>query len=114
HQVVQKACEGQRERRYRDADEMHADLALLQSGQSVRHMRALKRRYVRLRASLAAGVALLVCTLAALLLVQYRARVAAESHTRESLLRKQAQEALARTTVAERDARTQLYSALLD
>src|SRR6185369_11210233 len=105
HQVVQKACEGQRERRYRDADEMHADLALLQSGQSVRHMRALKKRYVRLRASLTAGVALLIFTSTALLFAQYRARIASESHARESLLRQQTQQALGRAKVAERDAR---------
>ncbi|HEV8544606.1 MAG TPA: serine/threonine-protein kinase, partial [Verrucomicrobiae bacterium] len=114
HEVVLKACEGQRERRYRDADEMQADLALLQSGQSVRQMRALKMRYVRLRASVAAGAILLVLSLLALFMVHYRARVAAESEARETDLRRQAQDALRRTGAAERDARRQLYNALLE
>src|SRR5262245_5649123 len=43
HEVVLKACEGVRDRRYESAEEMQADLALLHSGQSVRHLRALER-----------------------------------------------------------------------
>src|SRR5688572_5952453 len=42
HAVVLKACEGAKERRYKSAEELQADLALLQSGQSVRHLRALE------------------------------------------------------------------------
>jgi serine/threonine protein kinase len=47
--VVLKACEGAKERRYQNADELQADLALLQSGQSVRHLRALEERVARWR-----------------------------------------------------------------
>jgi WD40 repeat protein len=42
-EVVLRACEGQPERRYETADEMHADLALLRGGRSVRRMRTLER-----------------------------------------------------------------------
>jgi WD40 repeat protein len=114
HEIILKACEGQRERRYQSADEMQADLALLQSGESVRHMRAMKRRYVRLRASLAAGIALLACALGGVFFASYRARLAAESRRNETALREKAQEALTRTEAAEREARTQLYTALLE
>lgn len=44
HEVVLRACEGAKDRRYANAEEVQADLALLQSGQSVRRLRALERR----------------------------------------------------------------------
>ena len=43
HEVVLKACEGQRERRYQSAEEMQADLALLQ-GLTARGASALRGR----------------------------------------------------------------------
>ena len=49
HEVVLKSCEGARERRYHKAEEMQADLALLQSGQSVRRLRTLEERVNRWR-----------------------------------------------------------------
>jgi len=113
HEVILKACEGQRERRYRSAEEMQADLALLQNGESVRHVRALKRRYTRLRGALVVGTSLLLCALAAAFFANYRARVAAESRAKETSLREEAQRALQRTEAAEHEARQQLYSALL-
>jgi WD40 repeat protein len=114
HEVILKACEGQRERRYQTVEELQADLALLQSGQSLRQTRALKRRYARLRVALLAGTTILVCALAAVFIANYRARVAAESRTRETLLRLQAEQSLVRAEVAEHQARGQLYSALLE
>src|SRR6185503_2511173 len=45
HEVILRACEGRREHRYQKAEQMQADLALLQSGQSVRRVRALERRF---------------------------------------------------------------------
>lgn len=44
HEILLKACEGKAENRYESAEELHADLALLQSGRSVRKLRALERR----------------------------------------------------------------------
>ncbi|MBI5385936.1 MAG: PQQ-binding-like beta-propeller repeat protein [Verrucomicrobia bacterium] len=43
HEIILKACEGQAARRYQTAEDMQADLALLQSGRSVRRMRSLER-----------------------------------------------------------------------
>lgn len=113
HEIVLKACEGQRERRYENAETMQADLALLQSGQSVRRMRALERRYARLRLSGIVGTALLVCALLAAFFADYRARLATESRAKEARLREQAQTSQARAEGAEREARQQLYTALL-
>ena len=114
HEVLLKACEGQRERRYRSADEMQADLTLLQSGQSVRHMRTLKRRYARLRVSGVVGTTLLAGAIVAALLANYRARLAAESHTKEAALREQVEKSLARAEGAEREERLQLNAALYE
>lgn len=46
NEVVLKACHHDLQKRYRSAEEMHADLALLQSGKSVKHVRQLERRLV--------------------------------------------------------------------
>src|SRR3989442_1794402 len=114
HEVILKACESQREPRYQSTEEIQADLALLQSGQSVRHVRALERRYARLRWSGIAGTAVLVCALVVAFFANYRARLAAESHAKEASLREQAQHSQARAEAAERQERQQLYTALLE
>ncbi|MBU6401458.1 MAG: WD40 repeat domain-containing protein, partial [Verrucomicrobia bacterium] len=57
NEVILRACELDPERRYASADEMHADLALLQTGRSVKQQRALQRRLrAARRAGLAAGM----------------------------------------------------------
>lgn len=114
HQVILKACEGQRERRYLNADAMQADLALLQSGESVRHTRALRRRYAQLRLTGMVGTALLVLAVGAALFANYRARLAAASREKEALLRHQAVEQRAHAESAEREARRQLQAALYE
>lgn len=113
HEITLKACEGQRERRYQSAEEMHADLALLQSGQSVRRVRALERRAARARRF--GWVALLVVTIAvaASLAANWRARVESERRAKEANLREEAQQSLARAEIAERKGRERLYDALL-
>lgn len=113
HEVILKACEGQRERRYESAEAMQADLALLQSGQSVRRVRALEKRYARLRWSGVVGASLLMCALLGVFFASYRAKLAAESREREVRLRKEAEDSLARAESAERKSRQQLYTALL-
>src|SRR5262249_42033762 len=65
HEIILKACEGQRERRYKSADAMQADLALLQSGQSLRRVRAVEQRYARLRTAGIVAAILLVCAIVA-------------------------------------------------
>jgi WD40 repeat protein len=112
HEVILKACEGQRDRRYPNAHAFQADLALLQSGQSVRHTRALQRRYARLRLSGIVGTALLVLALVAAFFANYRARLAGESRAREAALRREAQQSQANAESAERVARQQLQATL--
>lgn len=114
HEIILKASEGQRERRYANADEMQADLALLQSGQSVRHVRALQRRYARLRIAGTLGTTLLALAVAAALLANYRARLAAAGRAKEALLRQAAQQSQARAEGAEREAQRQFQAALYE
>jgi WD40 repeat protein len=44
NEVIVKACHADAKERYQTAAELHADLALLQSGKSVSHVRAVERR----------------------------------------------------------------------
>jgi WD40 repeat protein len=114
HEIILKACEGLRERRYQSAEALQADLSLLQSGQSVRQRRVLERRYARLRLAGVAGATLLVCALAVAWLASYRARVEFQNRVRETRLSEQSRQSLARAEEAEREARRQLYTALLE
>ncbi|MEK7676431.1 MAG: protein kinase [Verrucomicrobiota bacterium] len=58
NEVVLKACETDPRRRYSTADELRADLVLLQGGRSVRHLRTIERRLSLLtRLGLAGGLA---------------------------------------------------------
>ncbi len=114
HAVVLKACEGSKERRYQSAEEMQADLALLQSGQSVRHLRALEERVARWRKiGWVAGISVVIAVTTALV-AHWRAKVAAESEAKEVELKEHAQRSLLRAEDAERASRVQLYSALLE
>ncbi len=113
HEITLKACEGQRERRYQSAEQMQADLALLQSGQSVRRVRTLERRAARARRF--GWAALVIVTLAVItsLVANWRARVESETRANETKLREEAQRSLARAESAEREGRERLYAALL-
>jgi len=113
-EIILKACEGERKRRYASVEPLQADLALLQSGQSVRRARTLERRYATLRQCGWAGAILLVIALLAALFASYRARQAAENDAREIALRRQAEDSRARAESAERQAHQQLYNALLE
>lgn len=112
HEIILKASEGQRERRYAGVEALQADLALRQSGQSVRRARALERRYARLRWSGFVGMALLGCALVTAVFANYRARLAAENRGKEITLREAAQQSQARAEKAERESRRELHSAL--
>lgn len=114
HEVILKACEGQRERRYENVNAMQADLALLQSGQSLRRARVLEQRHARLRVGGVVASILLLCAVVAILLANYRARLAAESRAQETRLREEAQNSLARAEKAEREVQQHLYTALLE
>jgi WD40 repeat protein len=95
HEVVLKACEGDKARRYQSAEEMQADLALLQSGQSVRHLRALERRVRRWRQIGSAAGIMVAVAVGTALVANWRARVEAESRAKETQLKEQAQTSLA-------------------
>ncbi len=114
HEVVLKSCEGARERRYHNAEEMQADLALLQSGQSVRRLRTLEERVNRWRrigwvAALSVTIAVITAFAAS-----WRAKVAAETQAKEATLLEQAQKSLGRAESAERESRQQLNAALFE
>ena len=121
HEIVLKACEGAKERRYQSAEQMQADLALLQSGQSVRHVHMLERRAARTqRFAWAAGI-VVTLALATTLIANWRARIAEQMRQRESALLQEArdaraEESLARTRAegAELAARQQLNAALFE
>jgi WD40 repeat protein len=107
HEVILKACEGERERRYQSAEAMQADLALLQSGQSVRRVRALERRAARAKRFGWAAALVVVLAVATALMANWRARVESANREKEQQLR-------ARAEAAENEARRQLNAALLE
>ncbi len=107
HEVVLKACEAQRENRYSNVEALQADLALLQSGQSLRRVRGLERRLSRLKAlGIAAALAILVA-IGWVAFASYRAREAAATRAKETQLRERAE-------AAERAATDRLHGALLE
>jgi len=65
----------------------------LQSGQSVRRVRVLERRYAHLRLTGLMGMTLLVLSVVTALVAGYRSRLAARNHAREVALRRSAQQA---------------------
>lgn len=106
HEVILRACEHDPARRYRNAAQMQADLALMQSGQSVRRARQLERRVRTLRTvGLLTGLVALAAT-AVGVFVGYRAHLEAE-HVRT------ATRLLSRAELAEKDARSRLAEAQL-
>jgi WD40 repeat protein len=114
HEIALKAGEGSRERRYQRTEELQRDLALLQSGQSLRRVRALQRRAnLSRRLALAAVVAGIVAV-GSVLLGNYRVRVEAEQRTRERVWREDAERARAIAERAERQEREQLLAALIE
>ncbi len=114
HEIVLKACEGARERRYARTEEMQADLAFLQSGQSVRQLHALERRVRNWRRiGWVAAVTVLVAV-GVSFFGTWRARVEAENRGKETQLKEEALTAKTRAEKAERESRSQLHAALLE
>ena len=121
HEIVLKACEGQPGRRYANAEAMQADLALLQSGQSIRRVRAVERRAEFVRRFGWAVAAVLTLAIGAALIFNWRAEMESASRAKEFALRQQAESAheqaqrsLVRAEAAEREARQQLNTALFE
>ena len=79
-EVVLKACEPSPQRRYQSAREMRAELALLQSGKSVRQVHTLERRLaVARQVGVVASVALLLVLTASLFASYQHQQVRAEA-----------------------------------
>lgn len=106
HEIILRSCESDPERRYQKAAEMQADLALMQSGRSVRAARRLERRVRTFRRiGAAAALAALIATSLGLF-AAYRARVEVKNVQTANLLRRRAES-------AEMEARSQLAEAQL-
>jgi hypothetical protein len=93
HEVVLKVCEAQRARRYANAEAMQADLALLQSGQSIRRARAVERHAELVRRFGGAMAVVFTLAIIAALIFNWRAKIEAASRAKESALRRQAEQA---------------------
>jgi WD40 repeat protein/serine/threonine protein kinase len=104
--VVCKACEPDLKRRYHSAREIRADLALLQSGKSVRHVHLLERRLAGARrASLIAGGLLLLAVAGGSFVVWQREKVLAQA--------RRADQEAGHARKAEQQAREHLWKANL-
>lgn len=105
-EVVLKACEPDTRRRYRSACEMRDELALLQRGKSLRHVRALERRLAFARRfGFAAATLLALGVLVNVGMLHERRQVLREAQ--------RADRETARARVAEEQAREQLRQSLL-
>lgn len=114
HELVLKAGEGARERRYQSAVELQTDLALLQSGQSLRRVRALQRRANRSRRLALAALLAVLAAVGSTMLGSYRVRVESEQRAREQAWREEAERARAQAERAEQQVRAQLLVALVE
>src|SRR5207237_220917 len=82
--VFLRACQNESRRRYQSAREMYADLALLQSGKSLRRARALEQKLTNLtRIGLAAGLAIVIAGGSYYLMNQHRLKRLREEVTRQ-------------------------------
>ena len=93
HEVILRACETDASRRYQSAAALQADLALLQSGQSVRAARKLERRVKTLRRAGSMAAAAAVVALALVLVALLRARSERANADQANRLRQRAESA---------------------
>ena len=104
--IFTKACAGDARQRYQTAEEMHADLALLQSGKSVKRMRLIERRFALATRASVIGALLLAVITAAYFFAESQRRVARKNLSL-------AEEQSARAERAEQDATEKLRNALI-
>ena len=98
--VLLRACNSDVKERYASAAEMQADLALLRSGRSVRHIRAVERKLrVALRAGQVAALLALVGFLLAFFYIR-QTRVEKENFRRSEQLRQEREVALVEANLA--------------
>ncbi|MEW6156847.1 MAG: serine/threonine-protein kinase, partial [Verrucomicrobiota bacterium] len=106
NEIILKACEPEPARRYSAAEAMLADLAMLQSGKSVRRARLLELRLARVTHLAAVAGIMMLLSIGALVIVDRRAQESERQRHHESVLRRRAQE-------AEKASREQLGQSLL-
>ena len=104
--VFVRACANDKKDRYQSASEMQADLALLQSGKSLKRLRTMERRLVQATRMGLAAAGLLVLATTAYVLTQHQARLAQRNFVRAEGQRLRAER-------AEQEASDRLWSAYL-
>ena len=104
--VFVKACASNLRDRYQSAEEMHADLALLQSGRSVKRLRVVERRLVQATRAGLITAGLFVLASAAYVFTHYQERIAEENLQKAETQR-------VRAARAEKDATDKLWNAYL-
>ena len=104
--VFTKACANDACHRYRSAEEMQSDLALLQSGKSVKRMRVIERRLAQATRLGAVVAVLFALVLVAYLFSERQRRIVRENYDRAEVQRLRAEH-------AEHDAREKLWGAYL-
>src|SRR5262245_1289569 len=92
NEVILKACENDPRKRYKTAEEMHADLALLRGGKSVRHLRLVEKRLRFMTRASVATIAVIVLSAFPYFLAIKEARLA----TREAKRAQAAEQAAKR------------------
>jgi WD40 repeat protein len=111
--VLLKACANDPQHRYRSADEMHADLALLQSGQSVKRQRLIEHRLHHATRLGAVAAALLAILLAAYFLSERQRRVVRQNFEKAETQRLRAERAERDARDKEREATDKLWASYL-
>jgi WD40 repeat protein len=111
--VVKRACAPDPKERYRSAEEMNADLALVHSGKSVQQKHAIERRLRLTTRVAAAAVALLVLAVFPYYLAIKEAREEAAQRKRAQASEKKAGQAQAGEARARAIAEQRLYDSLL-
>jgi WD40 repeat protein len=91
--IFTRACAHDVRERYRSADEMHADLSLLQSGKSIKRLRTIERRLTQATRLGAIAALLLALVLAAYLISERQRQAVRESFARAESQRRRAERA---------------------
>ena len=102
NEVVLKACQNNLQYRYQSAEEMHADLALLQSGKSVKHLRLMERRLAWITRTGATALMLALIAGGAFWFQKVEAGRALEASQKEQKLRQEAESERQRAVAAEK------------
>ena len=110
--IISKACEGDVRHRYRSASELHAELALLESGRSVKRLHTVERRLAHATRLGIVAVVLLMLTLSAYLFSERQRRLVRESLERAEAERTRAEKA-EQVVRASADTTEKLWSAYL-